>query len=1270
MAITAETRKDIIELVVTAYNAAPGTKLLNELVAIADGGTLADVAANLTTRSEWTDRYPAFQTAEEFAAEWLSNLVPEASSDALTEATNIAVGLINDGTSFASIILEAQTFLSGADEADESFGTSAANFNNKVEVATHHTITLESADQSTSAVSGVTSDDATVESGKDSLGGGSGSGGATFTLTSGSDAVVGTANDDAINSAAGTWTSGDTINGGDGTDTLNITGTGTAPTQSATSLSNVEIVNITATPNPLTVDMKGVTGVTQINNSNSANGATVTVSNVGAPVDSTLTGGQAATTISYTTAVTASTATSDASKVTLAGTALGASYTATGIEDVTVMSTKSANTLSELKVSSATKLTIGGDQDLTINGTTGDKALATVDAADFTGSALKLTTGSGSTGATDKTGVTVTLPTADTVTSTLTTGSVKDTITLGAGNATVDAGGGDDTINAGAGTNTITPGTGNDAIKLTGTKDTIRYAETGATNADTIEGFSSSSVITVNLGKAKTATANASADSDFGIVQSGATSPTIGNVDGTGTKTDISFVAVSPTASTAVSGSANVLALNGAFSDGTANGTATALGNSATTQISVNGNSKFLVVTYSVGNIAQVWAYNGDDDSDGNIDGNELALVATLTGVSQNSLTASNFATYLTTSTSSGTVVNTGQTITVSKPKTLIQDVANADGQILTNADDTITVNTGMLPTGAATDNIGLTVIDPNGSDKDTLSATVLDKDWEDGTLFSNIETVNLEFLTADTDGISLSSIMPGTDTLNVSGVSDVSQIHNIISGTAIGIGEKYTGTVQVDDTAAATTVAKLSLNLNGSNGSTSATAATFDLGNTGGQDVITELTINGNAKSAVNLNTNVTELTGIVLKGAGDIKIYDAIANVVDANITAADLSYSGKFTISLTDASLTGDIDFTETNQDVVGLDVLDLTVADGALGATRTITLPSVSGGGNFTITHSPTAANTALFADENDLTIVQEGTSSNDKVTISLGANSTGLTLADIVATNTDSLTITSSAASTKTVTIDDIDIADGAGAQSLTVSGAATFDIGSVDADTITVSGKAVTIGDVTNATGTTIITLGSSSTDLTLTAATGAADVNVTGGDKDDTITTGAGDDVINGGAGADTITPGTGLDSVTTGSGADKVSWKGTTTAAHKITVNDFTAGTGGDKVLVAVTEYATGVTAGTAVTLVTLANATDTANQFIVDTSANLGANGVTIGNKSANANNDYHYAIASDTGAVFFDADGNWTAGSVQVGTLTITGTLVASNIEIIA
>ena len=92
MAITAETRTDIIDLVVAALDVAPGTTLLNELVALVDGGgTLADVAANLTARTDYQAKYPAFQTSTEWATEWLGNLIPEADT-ATNRASFVAIG--------------------------------------------------------------------------------------------------------------------------------------------------------------------------------------------------------------------------------------------------------------------------------------------------------------------------------------------------------------------------------------------------------------------------------------------------------------------------------------------------------------------------------------------------------------------------------------------------------------------------------------------------------------------------------------------------------------------------------------------------------------------------------------------------------------------------------------------------------------------------------------------------------------------------------------------------------------------------------------------------------------------------------------------------------------------------------------------------------------------------------------------------------------------------------------------------------------------------
>ena len=188
MAITAETRNDIIELVVAANNAAPGTTLLTELVALSDSGSsLADIAAVLTAGDTFSATYPAFQTAEEFAAEYLDNLIPEIADRSEGEA--IVIGLLNGGASRADIVLEAATFLAQLDPADADFGVAAAAFANKVEVATHHTITQELDSDLSGAISGVTSDAATVTSGKDGLS--TDIAGLTFDLTTGTDNIAG-----------------------------------------------------------------------------------------------------------------------------------------------------------------------------------------------------------------------------------------------------------------------------------------------------------------------------------------------------------------------------------------------------------------------------------------------------------------------------------------------------------------------------------------------------------------------------------------------------------------------------------------------------------------------------------------------------------------------------------------------------------------------------------------------------------------------------------------------------------------------------------------------------------------------------------------------------------------------------------------------------------------------------------------------------------------------------------------------------------------------
>lgn len=397
MAITAETRNSIIELVVTAYNAPPGTTLLTELVAIVDGGgTLADVATALTTSDTWGGLYPSFQTAEEFAAEWLGNLVPEASADALAGGIDIAVGLINGGSSFADVILVAQDFLANLAEDDAEFGSSAAGFNNKVEVATYHTVTLEldadTVGELQEVLVGVTSDDDTVEDANtasaDSVPGESVS--LTTGLDTGAAFTTGSTNDvfsavDANEAEIDTLTTGDSLNGGLGTDTLSLAISGNASASdssvSTTNIENIKIYNNSSADYSLDASlMDGITDVF-VNAGTSATsvktGDIVNLHLMNTTQNATVDAGTAVSGSADDAIILASGA-SDGAPVT----SLTATYN--GLETVNLVSTGSFNEVT-LSVDSLETLNVSGETDIAViasfDGVSTDASTATFDAS-------------------------------------------------------------------------------------------------------------------------------------------------------------------------------------------------------------------------------------------------------------------------------------------------------------------------------------------------------------------------------------------------------------------------------------------------------------------------------------------------------------------------------------------------------------------------------------------------------------------------------------------------------------------------------------------------------------------------------------------------------------------------------------------------------------------------------------------------------------------------------------------------------------------------
>ncbi len=402
MAVTAETRKAIIELVVTAYDAAPGTTLLTELVEAVDGGaSLADVATTLTTSSTFKSLYPTFQTTSEFANELLSNLVPSASDEAKAEGVAAIEFVLNSGGTRADVILQAQTFLAGLSTDDATFGGPAAAFQNTVTVATYHTVTLErdgTLDERQNAVSGVDSTAESVTTAQATLDGQS-TGGTTTNLTDKIDTVSGTTSNDTVNGIVSDTTSdvtynvADSIDLGAGTgDTLNVSiiNDNNGVSFAGRSAKNVEIVNLKhidgddsgqtasfsvasiSTPTQVWVkdgsvigtndDTVAVTGVSST--------ATVGVANNDSDLDVTFTTTGSETSGDSITLAVGGGATGDVTINDGAG---------DGVATINLATSGSASSLSSLKSTDLTTLNISGDQKFTSIGL--DSDITTLDAS-------------------------------------------------------------------------------------------------------------------------------------------------------------------------------------------------------------------------------------------------------------------------------------------------------------------------------------------------------------------------------------------------------------------------------------------------------------------------------------------------------------------------------------------------------------------------------------------------------------------------------------------------------------------------------------------------------------------------------------------------------------------------------------------------------------------------------------------------------------------------------------------------------------------------
>jgi Ca2+-binding RTX toxin-like protein len=587
---------------------APSTAELTDLVTKANAGsTLQELADSLASDVAFTASYPVWLTATEFTKQVVANTfaggsVAQADVDA---AVDYIAGAITAGTfTKTSAVVALTNYLASADGvANATYGSAAQSYQNKVAVAEYYTITKglggNSVADLTAAIAGVTSDAATVTSEKAAVDTAQEVAAAAaieaakpkaqdVTLTTKLDtgaAFTGGSTDDTFNAlmtfsgnaltAAATMTSGDTLVGGAGTDTLEITVTGgnlsvtdagETATPTLTGIENVWVrsfetdasLNDGATTNlgqdSVIINLSNATGVTGV--------GTTATNNVEADVSFTAITGIPLVTMSgkgdlkvlSTAASTAGLSDSATLNLNDVGTSAGAADSAAmsdfdmqNIETLTINSGGGSNFLG-LSDGEYTTVNVTGDQALTLD--LNDAAVTVFDASASTGklsvdaSALTLanvTSAKGGAGTSD----TLTLGGADLAASALLNPlknfsgfetlayNTTNNITLATAATGINAfnlSTGDQilTLNDGyTGDTTVTMGQANDAVvnsanvtlTVSGIATTLTGGTTtGGTGTDTMNAFLDAATRTVAAGFTKFETIN---------ILSGPTTPTI-----------------------------------------------------------------------------------------------------------------------------------------------------------------------------------------------------------------------------------------------------------------------------------------------------------------------------------------------------------------------------------------------------------------------------------------------------------------------------------------------------------------------------------------------------------------------------------------------------------------------------------------------------------------------------------------------------------------------------------------------------------------------
>ena len=425
--------------------------LFNQQLSASDYSDILAANKTVAELSAWANSMVALEYKNKTVTKIASDLLTNVGLSSVAGLENWVAGQLTAGGGVAKA---GETILAMLNDfanmtADATYGTAATTFNTKVANSQALSQTAGSVGGTYAAVSLTAAPVA-------------------FPLTSNADVrTTGSGADtfNALYSTTGgmTFQATDSLDGGDGADTINIQ-VGVTGTHSAASMKNIETVssNFSAAG---TVSLLGSTGVTTVESSASTAAAAFT--NIGSTATALrVTNTAQDANFGFTTAAVAGTA--DSVTATLSAVS-GGTLTLASIETVNLASTGSANTLTALTAAAATTVNVSGDQALAL-GTLG----ATV-----------TTLNAGSNTATG-TGVSATMGAA--ATATITGGTGNDSITISAitGDVSIAGGAGNDTVTAATGLTTSDTIDGGD-----GTADVL------STTAAIAEGYTAPATRTI-----------------------------------------------------------------------------------------------------------------------------------------------------------------------------------------------------------------------------------------------------------------------------------------------------------------------------------------------------------------------------------------------------------------------------------------------------------------------------------------------------------------------------------------------------------------------------------------------------------------------------------------------------------------------------------------------------------------------------------------------------------------------------------------------------